>query len=294
MKRYCIITNREKDRDFTVSNEIKNYLEGRGGTCTLLTHSGQDCDQEDQGDAPYRYTDPSMVPSGTECVLVLGGDGTLIQAARDLSGKNIPLLGVNFGTLGYLAGVEKHHILDALNRLMEDDYTLERRMMLDGTVLGGEKITKKDVALNDIVISRCGGLHVIDFKLYVYGQFLNLYSADGIIISTPTGSTAYNMSAGGPIVSPEASLLVVTPICPHTLNTRSIILSSEDKITIELCPDRSGKYGERLVSFDGDNSQKVYAGDSIEICRSGQYTNIVKLNRISFLEILRRKMSVDA
>lgn len=294
MERYCIITNREKDRDFTVSNEIKDYLEGRGAFCTLLTHSGQEGGRGTLENVPYRYTDPSMVPDGTQCVLVLGGDGTLIQAARDLSGKNIPLLGVNFGTLGYLAGVEKHHILDALNRLMEDDYTLEKRMMLDGALLSHDKITKKDVALNDIVISRCGGLHVIDFKLYVNGEFLNLYSADGIIISTPTGSTAYNMSAGGPIVSPEASLLVVTPICPHTLNTRSIILASEDKITIELCPDRSGNYGERLVSFDGDNSQKVYAGDSIEICRSGQYTNIIKLNRISFLEILRKKMSVDA
>jgi len=177
--------------------------------------------------------------------------------------------------------------------LMEDRYTLERRMMLDGTLYRGDKIKKRDVALNDIVISRGGVLRVIDFKLFVNGEFLNLYSADGIVIATPTGSTAYNMSAGGPIVSPEASLMVVTPICPHTLNTRSIILSAEDTITIELCTDRSGNNKERLVSFDGDNSQKAYEKDSIKICRSRQCTNIIKLNKISFLEILRKKMSVN-
>ncbi len=290
MEKFCIITNIEKDRDFTVSNEIKTYLEKHGKSCTILEHSSQEAGKEA---VSYRYTDPGKVSEDTDCVLVLGGDGTLIQAARDLSGKNIPLLGVNFGTLGYLAGVEKQNILPALDQLMADNYTLEKRMMLDGEVIRSGKIMKKDLALNDIVISRSGILKVIDFKLYVNGEFLNLYSADGIIISTPTGSTAYNMSAGGPIVSPEAALLVVTPICPHTLNTRSIVLSSEDKITIELCKDRSKNNEERMVSFDGDNSQKAWAQDTIEICRSRQYTNIIKLNKLSFLEILRKKMSTS-
>lgn len=290
MEKYCIITNVEKDRDFTVSNEIKAYLEKHGKSCTILEHSSQESGKEA---ASYRYTDPQKVSEDTDCVLVLGGDGTLIQAARDLSGKNIPLLGVNFGTLGYLAGVEKQNILPALDQLMADEYTLEKRMMLDGEVISNGKVIKRDLALNDIVISRSGVLKVIDFKLYVNGEFLNLYSADGIIISTPTGSTAYNMSAGGPIVSPEAALLVVTPICPHTLNTRSIVLSSEDKIMIELCKDRSGNNEERMVSFDGDNSQKAFAQDMIEISRSRQYTNIIKLNKLSFLEILRKKMSTS-
>lgn len=300
MDRYGIITNVEKDKDLMVSREIRDYLEQHGKTCTLLKHSDEKTSldhahglEEDDEGPVFCYTDPKLVPEDTECVLVLGGDGTLIQAARDLSGKNIPLLGVNFGTLGYLAGVEKQHILPALDMLMEDRYTLERRMMLDGTLYRGDKIKKRDVALNDIVISRGGVLRVIDFKLFVNGEFLNLYSADGIVIATPTGSTAYNMSAGGPIVSPEASLMVVTPICPHTLNTRSIILSAEDTITIELCTDRSGNNKERLVSFDGDNSQKAYEKDSIKICRSRQCTNIIKLNKISFLEILRKKMSVN-
>lgn len=289
MEKYCIITNMEKDRGLTVSREIKSYLEQNGKYCRILERGGQDSG----GHTAYRYTDPGKVEEDTDCVLVVGGDGTLIQAARDLSGKNIPLLGVNFGTLGYLAGVEKQNVLPALDQLMADSYTLERRMMLEGKIVSHGQTVKQDIALNDIVISRSGVLRVIDFKLYVNGEFLNLYSADGIIISTPTGSTAYNMSAGGPIVSPEAALLVVTPICPHTLNTRSIILSAEDRIVIELCRDRNGSREERMVSFDGDNSSKAYAQDRIEICRSEEYTNIVKLNKLSFLEILRKKMSAN-
>lgn len=290
MDKYCIITNIQKDKDFAVSNEIKAYLEQHGKKCSILEHGGT----EHKEHVSYRYTNPQKVEDDTDCVLVLGGDGTLIQAARDLSGKNIPLIGVNYGTLGYLAGVEKQNIIPALDQLIADDYTLEKRMMLEGTIYRNGKAVKKDVALNDIVISRKGMLRVIDFRIYVNGRFLNQYAADGMIIATPTGSTAYNMSAGGPIVSPDASLLVLTPICPHTLNTRSIVLSPEDNITIELCHDRGGASEERMVSFDGENAQSVCAQDTIEICRSAQCTNIIKLDKLSFLEVLREKMSVNA
>lgn len=287
MDKFYIIANQDKDVDFLVSREIKKYLEEHGKRC--LFHSDS---KKEEGDT-YRYTNPELVPADTECVLVLGGDGTLIQAARDLSHMAIPLLGVNFGTLGYLAGVEKQNIFPALTMLMEDCYEVEKRMMLKGMVFEGNKIIKSGVALNDIVISRSGSLRVIDFKIYVNGEFLNLYSADGIIVASPTGSTAYNMSAGGPIVSPAADMLVVTPICPHTLNTRSIILSAKDRITVELCPDRSGTEQARMVSFDGDNPAMIMAPDRVEICRADRYTKIIKLNKVSFLEILRKKMSTE-
>lgn len=285
MDKFYIITNNKKDAEYLVSNEIKEFLESHKKTCFIST---QPVEKED---LPYRYTNPLDVPEDTECVLVLGGDGTLIQAVRDLFGRNIPFIGVNFGTLGYLAEVEKQNIIPALEKLMADEFSIEKRMMLNGSVFRKEKKVAENIALNDIVISRSGSLRVIDFKVYVNGEFLNLYSADGIIISTPTGSTAYNLSAGGPIVSPVASLIVLTPICPHTLNTRSMILSSEDIITIEMCPDRNGKEEVRLVSFDGDNSMEVFVKDKIEIKKSEQYTEILQLNKISFLEVLRRKMT---
>ncbi len=285
MDKFYIITNSEKDIGYLVSDKIKKFLEDHQKTCFISKQPVK------KAGMPYRYTNPSDVPLDTECILVLGGDGTLIQAARDLFGRNIPFIGVNFGTLGYLAEVEKQNLIPALEKLMANEFQLEKRMMLDGTVFREKEKVEKDIALNDIVISRSGSLRVIDFKVYVNGEFLNLYSADGIIISTPTGSTAYNLSAGGPIVSPVASLIVVTPICPHTLNTRSMILSADDIITIEMCPDRNGKEEVRLVSFDGDNSMKVFVKDKIEIKKSEQYTEIIQLNKISFLEVLRRKMT---
>lgn len=285
MDKFYIITNPQKDIDFMVRDAIKEFLEGHGKECAFS------CPERRQGEKKFRYTDPDAIPEDTECVLVLGGDGTLIQAARDLFGKDIPFVGVNFGTLGYLAEIEKQTIIPALKQLMEDHYTVENRMMLDGYIMrDGQKI-EEDVALNDIVISRHGALRVIKYKVYVNGEYLNQFAADGIIISTPTGSTAYNLSAGGPIVSPKASLLVMTPICPHTLNTRSIILSAEDVITIELCRSRSDSREENLVSFDGDNSKRVKSKDQIVISCSRHYTRIIKLNQISFLEVLGNKMS---
>ena len=170
---------------------------------------------------------------------------------------------------------------------MKGDYLYEERMMLEGMFPNG----KKDVALNDIVVSRKGDdLRIIYFKLFVNGELLNSYEADGIIISTPTGSTAYNMSAGGPIVEPTASLTVITPICSHALNTRSIVLSSDDEIVIEIGEGRRGNIEKVLVTFDGATSVPLETGDRLTICKAKESTKIMKINKISFLEILRRKM----
>lgn len=283
MERFYIITNRAKDIDNKESIRIKEYLEAHGKSC-LLSPAGPLKHKE------YRYTDATLIPKDIQCILVIGGDGTLIQAARDLAELNIPMLGVNFGTLGYLTEVEKDNLYPSLDKLMKDDYQIEERMMLEGSVIRGGKPISTMVALNDVVFSRSGALRVIDFKIYLNGEFLNFYSADGIIISTPTGSTGYNMSAGGPIVSPDAKLMVMTPICAHTLNNRSIVLSGNDRITLEFCRDRGGLSDDRLVSFDGDNAVNAVVGDTVEIGRSERFTKIVRLNKISFLEVLRNKM----
>lgn len=139
-----------------------------------------------------------LIPEDTQCILVLGGDGTLLQAARDVVHREIPMLGINLGTLGFLAEVDKQSVYAALDKLKEDDYEIEERMMLTGTVWRDDKIVGRDVALNDIVIGRDGHLRVVRFKNYVNNVYLNSYNADGIIISTPTGSTGYSLSCGGP------------------------------------------------------------------------------------------------
>ena len=261
MERFYLITNRAKDPDLTVTDQIRQYLEERGKTCLL-------CDNSEKGEK-YHYTDPAKVPSDIDGILVLGGDGTLLQAAGDVVDLQIPLLGINLGTLGYLAEIDRDTLYPALDHLMADEYTIEHRMMLCGSIYRDGKLIAEDTALNDITITREGNLRVVRFDNYVNGEFLNSYSADGIIIATPTGSTGYSLSAGGPIISPSASLMLMTPLAPHTLNTRSIVFPAEDVIEVELGPSRDGGIEQGMAYFDGDTRVPMKTGDRIVI-KKGQ------------------------
>lgn len=274
MDRFYIVTNDGKDPDYIVTGHVKDLLESAGKTIYLC-----------QKDEKKRIIKTSIPPQ-IDCAIVIGGDGSLIEAARALHGRDVPILGINMGTLGYLTEVEVNHIDEALEQIISGNYTLESRMMIEGFLSDG----KRDVALNDIVVTRKGVLRVIHFQLYVNGELLNSYAADGIIISTPTGSTAYNLSAGGPIVEPTASMIVITPICSHALNTSSIVLSAEDEIVIEIGRGRNGNIEEVFTTFDGADMVALKTGDRVTVKRSQDDTKIMKLSKISFLEILRRKM----
>ena len=285
MDKFYIITNRDKDQNLRFTEEIVQYLKEHGKKCQV-----QQAERRVEGE--YHYTDPALIPEDTQCILVLGGDGTLLQAARDVVHREIPMLGINLGTLGFLAEIDKTSIYTALDKLFADDYEIEERMMLTGTVWRGDKITGQDVALNDIVISRVGPpLRVIGFNNYVNDGYLNSYNADGIIIATPTGSTGYSLSCGGPIISPNAAMTVMTPIAPHTLNTRSIIFPEDDVITVELGEGRRQIQENGLASFDGDVEVPMSTGDRIVIKKALVSVKILKLNHLSFVEVLRQKMS---
>lgn len=273
MNRFFIVTNNRKDRDGRVTERILQYLETRGKKCFVCY------------DDLYNSDDILDIPEGIDLVIVIGGDGTLIGAVGSIQ-KSIPILGINMGTLGYLTEVEIDHVEEALQQVLDGDYVIEERMMLDGCFEDGEK----NVALNEIVVSRKGVLRLLQLNVYVNGAFLNTYEADGIIISTPTGSTAYNLSAGGPIVEPTASMIVITPICSHALNTSSIVLSADDEIRIEMGEERHGGQGEFNISFDGKNMRDIVSGQSVTIRKSDNVTKLMKLSEISFLEILRKKM----
>ena len=164
-------------------------------------------------------------------------------------------------------------------------------LMLDGQLFRGETCMDTSYALNDIVITRSGSMQIIHFHIYVNGQFLNEYNADGVILSTPTGSTGYNMSAGGPIVEPGAKLLVITPICPHTLNTRSVVLSGEDEVVVEMAAWKKDVLFRAEVNFDGGHAAMLRMGDRIRVARSQRTVKIVKISQVSFLEALHKKMS---
>lgn len=276
MKKFYLITNEGKDPQRDITQNIVAYLENHGGKAVCVKN-----DKE----ALARHADEEI-----DCALVLGGDGTMLRAARNMMDMDIPLLGINLGTMGYLAEVESVQTQEALDRLLADDFTVENRMMLSGRVeKAGE--TKEDFALNDIVISRCGSLQILSFHIFVNGQFLNTYCADGIIVATPTGSTAYNLSAGGPIVEPGARLMLLTPICPHTINTRCIVFAPEDEIAIEIPQGKDGGVQSVEASFDGSHKTVLQTGERIVVRRAKRTTGIVKLNTESFLSMLHRKMA---
>lgn len=272
MKHFLIYTNTHKDRNLATTRHIREYLETKGQRVTL-------------------WSDEESAAENVDCMIVLGGDGTVLQAARETKHLHIPIIGVNLGTLGYMTEIETDGLEEALDRLMTGDYQQESRMMLNGKAFLPEGRTEEGWALNDIVISRKGSLQIIKFNIYVNGQFLHNYDADGVIITTPTGSTGYNLSAGGPLVEPKAKLIVVTPICPHTLNHRSIILSPEDVIEIEIPQGREGRIQTVEANFDGSHMIPLSTGDMVRIMKSEESTEFIQLNRVSFLEVLNKKMT---
>ncbi len=276
MKNFFVITNEVKDPQGGFTDRIVTYIENHGGKAVCLKNEKNDF--------------PAQGSFEADCALVLGGDGTLLRAARNLMDGELPLLGINLGSLGYLAEVESAAIEEALDKLLADEFVREERMMLSGRIFaaGGEE---ERYALNDVVISRCGSLQIVSVRIYVNGRFLNDYCADGVIVATPTGSTGYNLSAGGPIVEPSANLLLLTPICPHTLNTRSIVFSPEDEISVEIPLAKDG--GEQVVeaNFDGSHKITMHTGDRLVIRRADKTTGILRLNTESFLTVLHKKMS---
>ncbi len=281
MKHFYIIANPGKDFQLGLTKEIHQFIIENGGVC------GYQENREQEGVS----FDIKRIPDGTECVLVVGGDGTLLGAARNMAERNIPLIGVNTGHVGYLCELEADTVAHGVKHLLDGGgYAIENRMLLAGCCITREGKGKERTALNDIVIHRSGRLQVVDLIISVNGEYLNTYSADGMIIATPTGSTGYSMSAGGPIVDPKANLLLVTPISPHTLNAKSIVLDAEDEITIEVAK-RNEEQEEKLeVSFDGGHVGILGAGERIIVKKAKVCTRILKLSQLSFLERLRKKL----
>lgn len=287
MRHFLIITNTYKDADHALTKKLSDYIRSRGGTSSCFYSAGETF----AAAAPLS----GEIPAETDGILVLGGDGTLIRAASRLVQTRLPLIGVNLGTLGYLCELEEQNLFAAIDRLMAEDYIVERRMMLEGGCIraadAGEG-SASGTALNDVVIHRTGALSVVSLVLYVNGEYLNTFRADGMIIATPTGSTGYNMSAGGPIVDPKAEMILITPINAHNMNSRSIVVGAEDEVVVEIAKRRYQRDELVEVSYDGDGAGKLSVGDRLIVRRAKETVRICKLSRKSFLELLSRKMQV--
>lgn len=280
MKKFVIVSNPYKDPELKTSNEIVKFICDKGGTAYNLL----DCHDPF---ISFEELDYGKITDDTDCIIVLGGDGTLIRVVRKTRKTNIPLIGVNLGTLGYLCELDKDNMYHAIEELMDGHYTLEKRMMIKGYRKGEEK---GRTALNDIVVHPTGVLAILRLNVYVNGEFLATYDGDGVIISTPTGSTGYNLSAGGPIIEPGADILALTPINAHNLNSKGIILRAEDVIEVELVSRRGSETESAYVSCDGDRLTKLEVGDCFVIERAVHTINICKVNKQSFLETMRKKM----
>ncbi len=274
MRTFHVMTNADKDRDCAVTKRICAYLEQKGCTCSYEVLKKDMSSAAFSGDGKR------------ECVIVSGGDGTMIQAA-DLVAGSVPMVGVNLGTLGFLEEIEVEHLEEMLDRLVSDDFEIEERMMLTGAGTNGQSYH----ALNDIVISRSGSLRVLNLEIYVNDLLLGVYTADGMIVSTPTGSTAYNLSAGGPIVEPDAAAILLTPICPHNLNSRAIVLSADDVVRIRIGENEYENEAIAAASFDGCREIKLMPADHITIKRAPIATKLIRMNRESFLKTLSKKFA---
>lgn len=287
MKRFCVITNRDKEDSNRKAVYIQEYLEQKGGKCLILEN------RRVISEGVLHYTEADKIPEETECVLVLGGDGTMIQAAIDLVHSKLPILGINMGTVGFLTEVEPQNLERALDLMLQDKYTIENRIMLreSSVTPTGTSSGKACYALNDVVLSKRGDCRLITIKVYINDELADIYRADGLIISTPTGSTGYNLSAGGPVMVPDTEATVITPICAHSLNKRSLVVSAMDRIVLELGQTKDFQEDEAVLVVDGRTIRGLSTGDRLEVLVPEDQTRIVKLSGVSFYKKMRDKLN---
>jgi NAD+ kinase len=283
MKNFCIITNSYKDEKQKLADKIAGYIEKAGGICKVYNNV-------DENTGEYQIIKAEALSENLECVITIGGDGTLLHTAKDLLDLDVVFVGVNKGTLGFLAEISPDKIEIALEKLLADEFHVESRMMLKGEVIRNGQCVYQSTVLNDIVVHRGGDIAISNYNIYVNGQLLCKYSADGIIFSTPTGSTAYNLSAGGPVARPDSHMIIVTPICAHTINTRSILLSCHDEIEVEIGASRKRGEEHRKLAFDGDGIFPIMSGDRIRIYEATPTTEIAKIDEESFLQVIKNKL----
>ena len=287
MKRFCVITNRDKEDSNRKAVYIQENLEQKGGKCLILEN------RRVISEGVLHYTEADKIPEETECVLVLGGDGTMIQAAIDLVHSKLPILGINMGTVGFLTEVEPQNLERALDLMLQDKYTIENRIMLreSSVTPTGTSSGKACYALNDVVLSKRGDCRLITIKVYINDELADIYRADGLIISTPTGSTGYNLSAGGPVMVPDTEATVITPICAHSLNKRSLVVSAMDRIVLELGQTKDFQEDEAVLVVDGRTVRGLSTGDRLEVLVPEDQTRIVKLSGVSFYKKMRDKLN---
>jgi NAD+ kinase len=265
--------------------EIGEWLTARGFTPVFETETAGLMPPSEN----RRVMTQSDLASDVDMVVVLGGDGTLLSMADSIgcAGSAIPILGVNFGSLGFLTEVTLPELYRSLDAAVAGRAHVEERMMLRAITRRGNQIFERSIALNDVVITKAARSRMIDLSVSVSNEFVTRVRADGLIVATPTGSTAYNMSAGGPIVEPSVDALLLTPIAPHTLTNRPVVIPANAVVRVQ--PNMTDR-DEAFVTFDGQAGFQLHIGDEIEVRRAEKPLRLIRSSMRSYYEVLRTKL----
>ena len=272
-----LIVNEQNVRYFVLSEKIINIIGNRAEVYV---------EEKSKNDklASSTYIDESEYCK-MDIFLVLGGDGTFLSIAETASKLNIPVIGVNLGRLGFLSEIEKENLSADIDKLLSGDFAVQERMMLSAQIDGHEPIS----ALNDIIVARGNSLlKILEFDVYIDDEFVDHFKADGLIVSTPTGSTAYSLSAGGPVAPPDMQMIITTPVCPHSIHIRPVIASGDTVVKVML-KDAEGNEG--MLNVDGQNVTPLKAGDEVVFRRSEKTAKLIFLEEKNFYDILRYKLS---
>ena len=279
IKKVGIVANTEKEKIAEYARSLKEWLEERG--IEVLIEADIASKIGIRGGLTW-----DNLARRAELIAVLGGDGTMLRTARYVAKYNVPIVGINMGSFGYLTEVNLNEMHSALELILRGNYLTEKRMMLDVSIIHGKTIIKAGTVLNDVVINRGNLSRIVELETTINSKYLTTYKADGLIISTPTGSTAYSLSAGGPIVYPEKDLIVLNPSCPHTLTNRPIILPEDSDLRVRVWSKERGA----TLTLDGQQSYRIRSGDGITIRKSRCITKLVLSPHRSYWEILRSKL----
>ncbi|TYO95616.1 NAD(+)/NADH kinase [Desulfallas thermosapovorans] len=275
-----LLSNLDKGKIINLVNDIENWLCNRGVALLL------DDETATRIGRPLAGFNRREMVRQVECLVVLGGDGTLLHSARLAAPAGVPIFGVNLGRLGFLTEVDIPRLYEAMECLLAGKYTIEERMMLKASVVRDGLTCAPINGLNDAVIAKGAFARMIVFDAMVDGHLFNTYHADGVIISTPTGSTAYSLSAGGPLVVPKLELMLVTPICPHALWARPLVIAADSEVQVTL----RSKQGEVMLTMDGQHGMRLQCGDSVIVRRASHRAKFIKLNNRTFFDILKEKL----
>lgn len=285
MRRIGIISKRNKPEAVAVTRNLVEWLRPRG----VEVYIEEEIEEHFSGHllGPHlKIVDRKELPSRVEMIIVLGGDGTLLSVARQVWSDNIPILGVNLGGLGFLTEISLEELYDVLERVIQSDFKADERDVLNAAVIRrGERVVEFTV-LNDAVINKGALARIIDLEISINGEYLNTFQSDGLIISTPTGSTAYNLSAGGPIVYPSLHNLIITPICPHILTNRPIVIPDDMEVRALL----KSKQQEVILTLDGQQGFPLEFEDVVEVKKAEGRILLIKSPHRNYFELLREKL----